>query len=310
MFSFFKKKPAAPVAPPLENEEVASTPAPSPAQDTPSLSEPTLSAQDAVTASAEPAATETAPTQEPVTPEATAEAANAPKHSWTERLKAGLGIHSAATLPETPAIEPATTQAPALEAELTHAATEPHAPQQALTAEPDAIPAPESAPLHTPTIEVPAENAAPAADTQPIAASPAPSAPPLPEAPPAKKGSWTERLKAGLAKTRSKLGKSLAALFGGGKIDEDLYEELEAVLLTADMGIAATTHLLGDVRQRVSLKGLKDASELKGALKDSINELIEPLEKPLDISGKKPFVIMLAGVNGAGKTTSIGKLAK
>ncbi|NWK77416.1 signal recognition particle-docking protein FtsY [Aquitalea sp. LB_tupeE] len=127
---------------------------------------------------------------------------------------------------------------------------------------------------------------------------------------PTKKLSWTERLKAGLSKTRDKLGKSLAGLFGGGKIDEDLYEELETVLLTADMGMDATVHLLKDVRERVSLKGLKDGSELKGALKDSLNELIHPLEKPLDVNGKKPFVIMMAGVNGAGKTTSIGKLAK
>ncbi|WP_047238495.1 signal recognition particle-docking protein FtsY [Chromobacterium subtsugae] len=127
---------------------------------------------------------------------------------------------------------------------------------------------------------------------------------------PLKKMSWTERLKAGLAKTRDRLGKQLAGLFGGGKIDEELYEELETVLLTADMGMDATVHLLKDVRERVSLKGLKDSSELKGALKDSLQDLIGPLEVPLDVEGKKPFVIMMTGVNGAGKTTSIGKLAK
>ncbi|MCP1292987.1 signal recognition particle-docking protein FtsY [Chromobacterium sp. S0633] len=145
----------------------------------------------------------------------------------------------------------------------------------------------------------------------PIAPASPPAAEPL-EAEPLslKKMSWAERLKAGLSKTRDKLGKSLAGLFGGGKIDEELYEELETVLLTADMGVDATLHLLGDVRERVSLKGLKDASELKDALKDSLGDLISPLEKPLDVSGKKPFVIMMAGVNGAGKTTSIGKLAK
>jgi fused signal recognition particle receptor len=135
-------------------------------------------------------------------------------------------------------------------------------------------------------------------------------APTTPEAIPPKKLSWTERLKAGLSKTRDKLGKSLAGLFGGGKIDEDLYDELETVLLTADMGVDATLHLLKDVRERVSLRGLKDAAELKGALKDSLNDLIGPLEQPLDIAGRKPYVIMMAGVNGAGKTTSIGKLAK
>ncbi len=153
-------------------------------------------------------------------------------------------------------------------------------------------------------------SSAPADDAQ-IAtpATAAPAAVPA-EAPATTKASWTERLKAGLSKTRDKLGKQLAGLFGGGKIDEDLYEELETVLLTADMGIDATVHLLKDVRERVSLKGLKDASELKGALKDSLDELIAPLQQPLDVSTKKPFVIMMVGVNGAGKTTSIGKLAK
>ncbi|WP_375591947.1 signal recognition particle-docking protein FtsY [Chitiniphilus eburneus] len=122
--------------------------------------------------------------------------------------------------------------------------------------------------------------------------------------------SWTERLKAGLAKTRTALGKNLAGLFGGGQIDEDLYEELETVLLTADMGVDATGHLLKDVRNRVSLKGLKDSKELKGALKESLNELIGPLEVPLSLGEARPFILMVAGVNGAGKTTSIGKLAK
>ncbi|WP_174873590.1 signal recognition particle-docking protein FtsY [Vogesella oryzae] len=133
---------------------------------------------------------------------------------------------------------------------------------------------------------------------------------PIETSTPVAKPSWTERLKAGLSKTRDKLGKQLAGLFGGGKIDEDLYEELETVLLTADMGVDATVHLLKDVRERVTLKGLSDASELKGALKDSLSELIGPLQQPLDVSTKKPFVIMMVGVNGAGKTTSIGKLAK
>ena len=175
-------------------------------------------------------------------------------------------------------------------------------------------------PTETPTVEARQDDSAainPSAESAPLT-PPETSTPPATashsvaatEAPPAKKTSWTERLKAGLAKTRDKLGKSLAGLFGGGKIDEELYEELETVLLTADMGVDATVHLLKDVRERVSLKGLKDASELKGALKDSLSELISPLEKPLDIAGKRPFVIMMAGVNGAGKTTSIGKLAK
>ena len=123
--------------------------------------------------------------------------------------------------------------------------------------------------------------------------------------------SWAARLKQGLTKSRDKMAKSLAGVFGGGQIDEDLYEELETVLITGDMGMEATEYLMKDVRNRVSLKGLKDGNELRGALKDALYDLIKPLEKPLVLpETKEPFVIMLAGINGAGKTTSIGKLAK
>lgn len=123
--------------------------------------------------------------------------------------------------------------------------------------------------------------------------------------------SWAARLKQGLTKSRDKMAKSLAGVFGGGQIDEDLYEELETVLITSDMGMEATEYLMKDVRDRVSLKGLKDGNELRGALKDALYDLIKPLEKPLVLpETREPFVIMLAGINGAGKTTSIGKLAK
>ena len=122
---------------------------------------------------------------------------------------------------------------------------------------------------------------------------------------------WAARLKQGLTKSRDKMAKSLAGVFGGGQIDEDLYEELETVLITSDMGMEATEYLMKDVRNRVSLKGLKDGNELRGALKEALYDLIKPLEKPLVLpETKEPFVIMLAGINGAGKTTSIGKLAK
>lgn len=123
--------------------------------------------------------------------------------------------------------------------------------------------------------------------------------------------SWAARLKQGLTKSRDQMAKSLAGVFGGGQIDEDLYEELETVLITSDMGIEATEYLMQDVRKRVSLKGLKDGQELRGALKEAVYDLIKPLEQPLVIPDtQQPFVIMLAGINGAGKTTSIGKLAK
>jgi fused signal recognition particle receptor len=128
---------------------------------------------------------------------------------------------------------------------------------------------------------------------------------------PAARPSWTQRLKAGLAKTREKLGGQIAGLFGAGrKIDEELYEELETILLTADVGVEATETLLERLRKQVAREHLDDAATLRAALSDALTDLLAPLEQPLDTSGAKPFIIMLAGVNGAGKTTSIGKLAK
>ena len=106
-----------------------------------------------------------------------------------------------------------------------------------------------------------------------------------------------------------KLGKRLSGILGGGKIDENLYEELETVLITADVGIDATTWLLSTLRKQVKKEGLTDATQLKEALKESLLILLAPLIRPLDLSIEKPFVIMITGVNGAGKTTSVGKLA-
>ena len=127
----------------------------------------------------------------------------------------------------------------------------------------------------------------------------------------APKLSWAQRLKAGLSKTRSALTGQIAGLFAGhAKIDEALYEELETILLTADVGVEATEHLLRELRARVKRDKLTEAADLKAALRDILSGLLAPLEQPLDISTASPFVIMLAGVNGAGKTTTIGKLAK
>ena len=118
--------------------------------------------------------------------------------------------------------------------------------------------------------------------------------------------SWSERLKAGLARTRAQVG----GLFGRGKIDAALYEELESALLCADTGVAATQFLLDSLRQQARKKGLTQGRELKAALQEAFAALLAPLERTLAIEGHRPFIIMLAGVNGAGKTTSIGKLAK
>ncbi|PKO25661.1 MAG: signal recognition particle-docking protein FtsY [Betaproteobacteria bacterium HGW-Betaproteobacteria-8] len=121
--------------------------------------------------------------------------------------------------------------------------------------------------------------------------------------------SWAERLKRSLSKTRSQLGNQLAGLFSGGKIDEEVYEELETILLTSDVGVSATQTLLEDIKNRVQRQSLNDTSQLKEALKQSLLEMLSPLQKPLVTSGHQPFIIMLVGVNGAGKTTTIGKLA-
>ncbi|OYY94134.1 MAG: signal recognition particle-docking protein FtsY [Hydrogenophilales bacterium 28-61-23] len=122
--------------------------------------------------------------------------------------------------------------------------------------------------------------------------------------------SWAQRLKQGLARTRGAFTGQIAGLFGvGAKIDEALFEELETVLLSADVGVEATQHLTDRLRARVKKDKLTEAEQLKSALKSELAELLAPLEKPLDINSAKPFVIMLAGINGAGKTTTIGKLA-
>ena len=133
-----------------------------------------------------------------------------------------------------------------------------------------------------------------------------PAAASTPDTPPQ---SWTERLKQSLSKTRSQLGNQLAGLFGGGKIDEDVYEELETILLTSDVGVNATQTLLEDIRGRVKRQSLSDTTQLKQALKEAMLDLLQPLQQPLLSATHQPFIIMLVGVNGAGKTTTIGKLA-
>lgn len=120
-------------------------------------------------------------------------------------------------------------------------------------------------------------------------------------------GGWIARLKSSLARTSSQL----TDLFSrGGKIDEDLYEELETILITADVGMDATRSLLADLRRQVKEQRLTEAEQLKSALGECLLKLLKPLALPLQAHTPNPFVIMMCGVNGAGKTTSIGKLAK
>jgi fused signal recognition particle receptor len=141
----------------------------------------------------------------------------------------------------------------------------------------------------------------------PLAPTTPPPAPPAaPEPPePVRKG-WLDKLKAGLKKT----GSSITTVFTGTQIDDALYEDLETALLMADTGVKATEHLLADLKRRVKEQKTTDPAAVKGLLADAITDLLTPLQKSLVIGEHKPTVIMVAGVNGAGKTTSIGKLTR
>ncbi|AVS71677.1 signal recognition particle-docking protein FtsY [Paracidovorax avenae] len=161
-----------------------------------------------------------------------------------------------------------------------------------------AVPSPTAAPLPAPLAPEPLP-----ATTPPAMAATASE--PLPEAGQERKG-WLDRLKNGLRKT----GTSIATVFTGTQISDALYDELEEALLMADTGVKATEHLLQDLRRRVKEARATDPAAVKGLLADALADLLRPLEKPLEIGRHTPTVIMVAGVNGAGKTTSIGKLTR
>jgi fused signal recognition particle receptor len=146
---------------------------------------------------------------------------------------------------------------------------------------------------------------------KPPADVPLPAAPEIrdspdaPESPPERPG-WVERLRGGLRKT----GSSITQVFTGTRIDETLYEELEAALLMADAGVNATEFLLADLRRRVKETRATEPTAVKVLLADAVAELLAPLERPLRVGEHSPTVIMVVGVNGAGKTTTIGKLTR
>lgn len=141
----------------------------------------------------------------------------------------------------------------------------------------------------------PAEVPAPAATPEPV---------PAPE--PEPRARWFDRLRQGLRKT----GSSIATVFTGTKIDDALYEDLESALLLADTGVAATEHLLADLKRRVKEAKATEPQAVKALLADAVADLLAPLERPLVVGAASPTVIMVAGVNGAGKTTTIGKLTR
>ncbi len=124
--------------------------------------------------------------------------------------------------------------------------------------------------------------------------------------PPPERSGWMQRLRKGLART----GQGLASVFTGARVDADLYEALESALLMADAGVAATDHLMKRLQQEVKARGITEAVQVQALMEDLLCELLQPLEKTLSLGAAHPSVIMVAGVNGAGKTTSIGKLTR
>jgi len=232
---------------------------------------------------------------------------------------------------ETPAVLPELPVALVVEAPV--AAAEPVAVEAAVVEAVAVSPAPASdlPAVVSPTSDAPAESsakpgffarllpgAAPAPAATEIAAAAAPVAAPVAETAAAvvsaeeQKASFFARLKQGLSKTSASLGEGMASLFLGKKaIDDDLLDEIETRLLTADVGVEATTAIVQSLTKRVARKELADSGALYKALQEELAALLRPVEKPLHISAaNKPFVILVVGVNGAGKTTTIGKLAK
>jgi fused signal recognition particle receptor len=170
---------------------------------------------------------------------------------------------------------------------------------------PPPAPAPASAPAPAPTPAAEPTVAAPAALSPAAPPAPVPLADEAAAAPP-ERGSWLAKLRTGLRKT----GSSIAQVFTGAQIDDALYEELEAALLMADAGVKATEFLLGDLKRRVKDARASDPAAVKALLADAVTDLLTPLEKQLVIGEATPTVMMVVGVNGAGKTTSIGKLTR
>ncbi|AKQ54122.1 cell division protein [Bordetella hinzii] len=192
--------------------------------------------------------------------------------------------------PPEPVVQPAEPVPPPADPSPVDAAPVEPIPAQAAPLEPAAV---EPAPVAPPPVP---PQAAPEPVSEPVS-EPAAAAP--------KKASWLSRLKQGLART----GQSLGGIFVGVKVDENLFEELESALIMADAGMEATEKLLTALRARVKKERIEDPAQVKAALRQLLAEHLKPLERGFDLRRSQPLVVMIAGVNGAGKTTSIGKLA-
>jgi fused signal recognition particle receptor len=283
MFSFFKRfkggkaadtpqdTEATQTPAPAASETVAAVPANAPAPDRAPSASPATSPPTPAPASV------SVPTPAPVpAPNASVSPASAPT---SPQPSPAPPAPSAPIAKQTAAPTPAATTAP----------TAPIAPQPSIAATQRAATAV-------------ATEAAPASeyefDTEEIVPPPAPE--------PEQKQSWLKRLRSGLSKTSA----GLTGIFVRTKIDDDLYEELETALLMSDAGVEATEFLLGALREKVRAERLAEPAQVKTALRTLLVDLLKPLERSLVLGRAQPLVMMIAGVNGAGKTTSIGKLAK
>ncbi|MCM2571652.1 signal recognition particle-docking protein FtsY [Achromobacter xylosoxidans] len=288
MFSrFFKKKsppPAAPAQPAPPPEQVDAGIAPQAEVEVPAQPvEPAVPAR------------EFAPV---ATPEVTLPV---PSAEVPAPASASVPQPSPAVVPQPQASAPVS--APAAPATPSAAAPTVGAPPVA-SAQVAAAPVPQQPVAPAPAVSQPAATpSAPVVAPAPAAIVPAP-APPEPEAAP-KKASWLSRLKQGLSRT----GQSIGGIFVGVKVDENLFEELESALIMADAGLEATEKLLTALRARVKKERIEDPAKVKAALRQLLADHLRPLERAFDLKRAQPLVVMIAGVNGAGKTTSIGKLA-
>ncbi|CUI84727.1 Cell division protein FtsY homolog [Achromobacter xylosoxidans] len=288
MFSrFFKKKsppPAAPAQPAPPPEQVDAGIAPQAEVEVPAQPvEPAVPAR------------EFAPV---ATPEVTLPV---PSAEVPAPASASVPQPSPAVVPQPQASAPVS--APAAPATPSAAAPAVGAPPVA-SAQVAAAPVPQQPVAPAPAVSQPAATpSAPVVAPAPAAIVPAPAAP-EPEAAP-KKASWLSRLKQGLSRT----GQSIGGIFVGVKVDENLFEELESALIMADAGLEATEKLLTALRARVKKERIEDPAKVKAALRQLLVDHLRPLERAFDLKRAQPLVVMIAGVNGAGKTTSIGKLA-
>ncbi len=183
---------------------------------------------------------------------------------------------------------------------------------------PPADEAPSPSPAPAPVVAVPAAEPPPAVERAswldrlrgetraPVPAPVEPEPAAAPQAEPEERSGWLDKLRGGLRKT----GSSITRVFTGTQIDDALYDDLEEALLMADAGVKATEFLLNDLKRRVKDDRATDPAAVKRLLADAITDLLRPLEKALEVGRHQPTVMMVVGVNGAGKTTSIGKLTR